>query len=89
MENFRKKNQTETLDKKFLKSNSKNTGKRDSSILEQVEDRISGLEDKIDIKKKTEELLDKRLSIRWVSYKQKIVRSSFLIQFAKQFLLMG
>jgi chromosome segregation ATPase len=32
-----------------------------SSRLEQVEDRISGLEDKIDIKEKVEELLGKKL----------------------------
>jgi hypothetical protein len=39
----------------------KNTGESHSSRPEQVEDRISGLEDKIDVKEKTEELLDKRL----------------------------
>jgi hypothetical protein len=32
-----------------------------SSRVEQVENRISGLEDKIDIKEKSEEFLDKRL----------------------------
>jgi hypothetical protein len=52
MENFRKKNQTETLDIKVSLNQIKNTGKAEySSRVEQVEDRISGLEDKIDIKK--------------------------------------
>jgi chromosome segregation ATPase len=46
--------------KKFLKSN-KNTVERHSGRLEQVEDRISGCEDKIGTKEKTEEFLDKRL----------------------------
>jgi chromosome segregation ATPase len=51
MENFRKKNQTET----------QNTVEGHSSRLEQVEDRISGLKNKIEIKGKTEELLVKQL----------------------------
>jgi hypothetical protein len=51
MENLRKKNETE----------SKNTVEGHSSRLEQVEDRNSELEDKIDIKGKTEELLVKQL----------------------------
>jgi TolA-binding protein len=51
MENIRKKNQTET----------QNTVEGHSSRLEQVEDRISELEDKIEIKGKTEELLVKQL----------------------------
>jgi chromosome segregation ATPase len=38
-----------------------NTGESHFSRLEQVEDRISGLEDKKDFKEKSEELLDKRL----------------------------
>jgi chromosome segregation ATPase len=46
--------------KKFLKSN-KNTFENHFSRLDQVEDRISGLKDKIDINEKTEEFLDKRL----------------------------
>jgi hypothetical protein len=51
MENFRKKNQTET----------QNIVEGHSSRLEQVEDRISDLKDKIEIKEKTEELLGKQL----------------------------
>jgi chromosome segregation ATPase len=51
MENFRKKNETET----------QNTVEGHSSRLEQAEDRISVLKDKIEIKGKTEELLVKQL----------------------------
>jgi chromosome segregation ATPase len=51
MENLRKKNQTET----------QNTVEGHSKRLEQVEDRISELEDKIEIKEKTEEMLVKQL----------------------------
>jgi chromosome segregation ATPase len=51
MENLRKKNQTET----------QNTVEVHSSRLEQVEDRISELKDKIKIKGNTEELLVKQL----------------------------
>jgi hypothetical protein len=50
MENLRKKNQTET----------QNTVEDHSSRLEQVEDRISELKYKIEIKQKTEELLVKQ-----------------------------
>jgi hypothetical protein len=46
-----KKSETET----------KNTVEIQSSRLEQVEDRLSGLEDKIEIKEKTEELLVNQL----------------------------
>jgi hypothetical protein len=49
MENIRKKNQAET----------QNTVEDHWSRLEQVEDRISELKDKIEIKEKTEELLVK------------------------------
>jgi tRNA A37 threonylcarbamoyltransferase TsaD len=52
MENFRKKNQTEILEIKSPFSQTKNTMKGHSSILEQVEDRISELKDKIEIKEK-------------------------------------
>jgi hypothetical protein len=52
MENLRKKNQTET----------QNTVEVHSSKLEQVEDRISELEDKIEIKEKTEEISVKQLN---------------------------
>jgi phage shock protein A len=58
MENLRKKNQTETLEIKSSLNQIKNTGESHSSRLEQVEDRISGLEDKIDTKEKSEELLE-------------------------------
>jgi hypothetical protein len=51
MENLRKKNETEI----------QNTMEVHSSRLEQVEDRISELEDKMGIKGKTEELLVKQL----------------------------
>jgi TolA-binding protein len=51
MENFRKKSQTET----------QNTVEGHSSRLDQAEDRISELEDKMEIKGKTEELLVKQL----------------------------
>jgi chromosome segregation ATPase len=51
MENLRKNNQTET----------QNTVEGHSSRLEQVEDRISELEDKIKIKEKTEKQLVKQL----------------------------
>jgi hypothetical protein len=56
-----KKNQTETLETKTSLSQIKNTVESHSSRLEQVEDRISGLKDKIYIKEKTEEYLEKRL----------------------------
>jgi hypothetical protein len=51
MENLRKKNETET----------QNIVEGRSSRLDQVEDRISELQDKIEIKGKTEELLVKQL----------------------------
>jgi chromosome segregation ATPase len=51
MENLRKKKETET----------QNTMEGHSSRLEQSEDRISELEDEIEIKGKTEELLVKQL----------------------------
>jgi septal ring factor EnvC (AmiA/AmiB activator) len=51
MENLRKKNKTET----------KSTMEGHSSRLEQAEERISELEDKMEIKGKTEELLMKQL----------------------------
>jgi hypothetical protein len=53
MENLRKKNDTEIL----------NTMEGHYSRLEQAEDRISELEDKMEIKGKTEELLIKQLKI--------------------------
>jgi hypothetical protein len=55
MENLRKKNQTEILKIKSPFSQTKNTVEGHSSRLEQVEDRISELEDKVEIKEKTEE----------------------------------
>jgi chromosome segregation ATPase len=51
MENLRKRNQTKT----------QNTAEGQSSRLEQSEDRMSELEEKIEIKGKTEELLVKQL----------------------------
>jgi chromosome segregation ATPase len=52
MENLRKKNQTEILEIKSPFSQIKNTVEGHSSRLEQVENRISELKDKIDIKEK-------------------------------------
>jgi hypothetical protein len=49
-ENLRRKNQTEILEIKNLYSQTKNTVEGHSSRLEQVEDKISELKDKIDIK---------------------------------------
>jgi hypothetical protein len=54
MEILRKKNQTEFLTNSFSQMN--NTVEGHFSRLEQVEDRISELENKIDIKDKREEL---------------------------------
>jgi hypothetical protein len=51
MENFRKKNETET----------QNRMEGHSSRLEQAEDRISELKDEMEIKGKTEDLLVKKL----------------------------
>jgi hypothetical protein len=60
MENFRKKNQTENLEIKSSLNQIKNTGESHSSRLEHTEDRTLGVEDKIDITEKTEELLDRK-----------------------------
>jgi hypothetical protein len=57
MENPRKKNQTKILEIKSFFNQRKNIVEDQSSRLEQVEDIISGLEDKIDIK---EEIFDKK-----------------------------
>jgi chromosome segregation ATPase len=61
MENSGKKNPIQILEIKSPLNQVKNTVEDHSSKLEQVEDRISGLKDKIDIKEKTEELLHKML----------------------------
>jgi hypothetical protein len=52
MENLRKKNQTEILEINISFSQTKNTVEGHSSRLEQGEDRISELKDKIKIKEK-------------------------------------
>jgi hypothetical protein len=52
MENLRKKNQTEILEIKSPFSQTKSTEEGQSSRLEQVEDRISELEHKIEIQEK-------------------------------------
>jgi chromosome segregation ATPase len=52
-----KKNQTEILEIKSSLNQVKNIVESHSSRLEQVEDRISGLKDKIDIKEKTRRVL--------------------------------
>jgi uncharacterized protein Yka (UPF0111/DUF47 family) len=62
MENLRKKNQTKILERKSTFNQIKNTVEGHSSRLEQVEDRISELEDNIDIKeRKNRRLLVKQL----------------------------
>jgi TolA-binding protein len=61
MENLRRKNQTEILEIKSLNSQTKNRVEGHYSRLEQVKDRISELEDKIEIRRKTEEILVKQL----------------------------
>jgi chromosome segregation ATPase len=61
VENLRRKNQTEILEIKSPYSQTKNTVEDHSSRLEKVEDRISELKDKIEIKEKVEEHLDKQL----------------------------
>jgi hypothetical protein len=53
MEILRRKNKTEILEIKSPCSQTKNTVEGHSSRLEQVEDRISELKDKIEIKEKT------------------------------------
>jgi septal ring factor EnvC (AmiA/AmiB activator) len=60
LENLRRKNQTEILEIKSPYSQRKNTVEGHSSR-PQVEDRISELEDKIEIKEKAEESLAKQL----------------------------
>jgi hypothetical protein len=60
MENLRKKNQTEIMEIKSPFSQTKNSPESHSSRLEQVEDRISELKDKIEIKGKTEDMLVKQ-----------------------------
>jgi hypothetical protein len=52
MENLRRKNHTEILEIKSPYSQTKNTVEDHSSRLEHVEDRISELKDKIEIKEK-------------------------------------
>jgi hypothetical protein len=54
MKNLRKKNQTEILEVKSPFSQTENTVEGHSSRTEQVEGRISELNDKIEIKEKTE-----------------------------------
>jgi polyhydroxyalkanoate synthesis regulator phasin len=54
LENLRRKNQTEILEIKSPYSQTKNTLESHTSRLEQVERRISELEDKVEIKEKTE-----------------------------------
>jgi hypothetical protein len=51
-ENLRKKNQTEILERKISLNQIKNTVESHSSRLELMQDRISGLKEKIDIKQK-------------------------------------
>jgi predicted nuclease with TOPRIM domain len=57
MENLEKKNQTDIMEIKHPFSQTKNTMECHSSKLEQVEDRISELKDKIEIKEKKEILV--------------------------------
>jgi hypothetical protein len=51
--NLRKKNQTEILEIKISFNHIKNTVEGHSIRLKQVEDRLLGLKDKIDIKERT------------------------------------
>jgi hypothetical protein len=60
VENLRKENETEILEMKSIFSQTKNTVTGHSSRLEQVEDRISELKDKIEIEEKAEEILVKQ-----------------------------
>jgi chromosome segregation ATPase len=62
MENIRNMNQTEIQEIKSNFSQTKNTVEGHSSRLEQVEDKISEIKDKIEIKDKTEEILVKQLT---------------------------
>jgi predicted transcriptional regulator len=67
MESIQKKKKTETLEAKSFLSQIKNTFEIHYTKLEQVEDRISGLEDKIDVKgKKARRIFRKKLK----SYKK-------------------
>jgi short-subunit dehydrogenase involved in D-alanine esterification of teichoic acids len=59
-ENLRRKSQIEILEIKSPYSQTKSTVEGHSSRLEQIEERISELEDKIKIKGKTEEILSNR-----------------------------
>jgi hypothetical protein len=61
MENIRKKESNRNSGNKKFDKSKKKKKESHSSRLEQVQDRLSGLEDKTEIRGKTEELLDKRL----------------------------
>jgi chromosome segregation ATPase len=61
MENLRKKESNRNPGNKSPFSQTKHTVEGHSSRLEQVEDKLSELEDKIEIKEKTEEILVKQL----------------------------
>jgi TolA-binding protein len=61
MGNLRRKSQTEILEIKSPFSQTKNTMEGHSSKLKRVEERISELEDKIEIKEKIEEIFIKQL----------------------------
>jgi cob(I)alamin adenosyltransferase len=62
MQNLRRKNQTETLEiNGFLNQIKKNTGESHSSRLEQVENRISGLKGKINIKEKNRRIFRQKI----------------------------
>jgi hypothetical protein len=59
LENLRRKKQTEILEIKSPYSQKKHTVEGHSRRLKQVEDRVSELEDEIEIKEKSEEILVK------------------------------
>jgi hypothetical protein len=61
MESLRNNNQTEILDIKFSLNKIKNTVESHFSRLEQVEDRISGLKDKIHIKENSRRIFRQKL----------------------------
>jgi hypothetical protein len=66
MEKLRKKNQTEALEIKSSFSQTKNTVDDHSCRLKQVEDRISELKDKIDVKEKNRRTLSQTTLLKGI-----------------------
>jgi predicted nucleic acid-binding Zn-ribbon protein len=65
-ENLRKRDQTEILEIKIPFNQMKNEMEGHSSRLQHVEDRISGLENKMDIKEKTELLVKHSRAVKGI-----------------------